>query len=89
MHLTQLSAVRQTKKEKKLSEESLLLTTSLLMRCLGVCLLLLFPHSLLVMLTQDRAGAGTAVAFEDLMESKEVLHAVRIWEPGQVGSVAV
>lgn len=31
----------------------------------------------------------TAVAFEDLMESKEVLHAVRIWEPGQVGSVAV
>lgn len=32
------------------------------MQCLGMCLLLLFPHSLL---TQARAGAGTAVALED------------------------
>lgn len=59
------------------------------MQYLGVCLLLLFPHSLLVVLTQDMAGAGTAVLFEDLMERKEVLDAVWNWEPGQFASVAV
>lgn len=36
-----------------------------------------------VMLTKDRAGAGTAVAFQDPLESKEALHAVWNWEPGQ------
>lgn len=48
-----------------LPKESLVLTTPVLMQCLGVCPLLLFPHSLLVMLTQHGAGAGTAVALED------------------------
>lgn len=73
--------------KKKLSKQSLLLTTSLLVRCLGVCLLLLFPSCLLAMLTQDRARVGTAVAFEDLMKGKEVLPAVESWEPGQAAQV--
>lgn len=78
-----------TEKEKKLSKESLLLPTSLLVQCLGVlCVLLLPPHSLLATLTPHRAGAGAAVAFEDPTDSKQVLHALWNWEPGRAGSGA-